>query len=364
MFYRKVLKPVLFRMDPERAHRFVMGGLKLTGSLPGGPALIGAMAGGGSRPELSMELWGLRFANPVGLAAGLDKNGEAVAGFSALGFGFVEIGTVTPRPQPGNERPRLFRLPSDEALINRMGFNNEGAERLARRLERLGERSVPVAVNIGKNKTTPNERAAEDYVACIRQLYRHADLFVINVSSPNTPDLRKLQHGDELRRLLESAAEEMERQRGMHGRKLPMLVKIAPDLSDDELERIVETVSAGNVSGIIATNTTIRRDGLTHGNAKEAGGLSGKPLRRRSTEIVRRIYKLTKGKLPIVGAGGIFSAEDAYEKIRAGASLVEIYTGLIYRGPGIVREITGGLCRLLAGDGFGHISHAIGADAD
>lgn len=364
MLYRNVLKPILFRMDPERAHHLTIESLALGGAVPGVPKLLQAMYGTGAHPELATELWGLRFANPIGLAAGLDKNGKAVAGFSSIGFGFIEVGTVTPRPQPGNDRPRLFRLPPDEALINRMGFNNEGAERLAERLKRRTERAVPVAVNIGKNKTTPNEQAAEDYIACIRQLYAYADMFVINISSPNTPDLRNLQHGAHLRQLLDRAADEMERQRELHGKPVPMLVKIAPDLTGEELDAIAETIAGCRVSGVIATNTTIRRDGLAHSHAGEAGGLSGKPLRPRSTEVVRRIYKQTKGKLPIIGSGGIFSAEDAYEKIRAGASLIEIYTALIYRGPGILREITEGLRRLLAEDGYSHISQAVGTDAD
>lgn len=262
------------------------------------------MYGVNETPDLAVDLFGLHFPTPVGLAAGLDKNAHAVKGFSSIGFGFMEVGTVTPKGQPGNEQPRLFRLPPDEALINRMGFNNEGAEAMAKRLSALKERRIPVAVNIGKNKATPNEKANDDYEACIQALFPYGDFFVVNISSPNTPDLRSLQHGSELSSLLEAVMNEMSRQAKIHGGEKAVLVKIAPDVSDEELEFMVDTISASGVSGIIATNTTLSRDGLTHSNAKETGGLSGKPLRNRSTEIVSRIYKQTGGSLPIIGSGG------------------------------------------------------------
>jgi dihydroorotate dehydrogenase len=343
----------------------MINGLNAVEKIPGGLGLLDLMYGVKESPDLSVDLWGIRFPHPIGLAAGLDKNGQAVRAFSSIGFGFVEVGTITPKPQPGNELPRLFRLPADEALINRMGFNNLGADFLAQQLahiQRSKKQRIPIAMNIGKNKLTSNESAMDDYIACIRILYPYGDFFVVNISSPNTPDLRKLQHGDELRQLLEAVMQEMAVQEKKHQRKLPILVKIAPDVHEEELEQIVDTISASGVSGIIATNTTLSRDGLTHPNAKETGGLSGKPLTKRSTEVIRSIYKLTGGRMPIIGSGGIFTAEDAYEKIRAGASLVEIYTSLIYKGPGINQELTRGLSQLLMRDGFKNISEAVGVD--
>ncbi|MDR9854307.1 quinone-dependent dihydroorotate dehydrogenase [Paenibacillus sp. VCA1] len=362
MLYRNVAKPIFFKMDPEKAHHLVIGGLHTAGSFPGGPALLRSMYGVDETPDLAVDLFGLHFPTPVGLAAGLDKNAAAVEGFSSIGFGFMEVGTVTPKGQPGNDRPRLFRLPPDEALLNRMGFNNEGAEAMAEKLSRLKNRPVPVAVNIGKNKVTPNEEAYKDYQACLRTLYPYGDFFVVNISSPNTPDLRNLQYGSELSSLIAHIMEEMRLQAQKHGKTKPILVKIAPDVTDEELEMMVDALSASGISGIIATNTTIGRDGLTHPNKKETGGISGKPLRARSTEVVSRVYRQTEGKLPIIGSGGIFSAEDAYGKMRAGASLVEIYTALIYEGPEVNRRLHAGLRELLRRDGFSHISEAVGAD--
>ncbi|WP_166242462.1 quinone-dependent dihydroorotate dehydrogenase [Paenibacillus turpanensis] len=366
MLYRSVVKPIAFRMDPERAHHLFIGGLGVSRSVPGAVPMFRTMYGVPSHPALKTELWGIRFPNPIGLAAGLDKNGEAVTAFSACGFGFMEVGTVTPKPQQGNDLPRLFRLPPDEALINRMGFNNEGAASMAERLKKLYPNyRIPVAVNIGKNKVTPNEQAEEDYRLCIQQLYPYASFLVVNISSPNTPGLRSLQHGEELNRLLQAVTAEVELQRAKlsEAKARPILVKIAPDLTEDELRQTVEVIQSNpGIAGIIATNTTLSRDGLTHPNKEQAGGLSGRPLTKRSTEIIRQTYALTKGKLPIIGCGGIFSAEDAYEKIRAGASLIEIYTALIYKGPDINKELASGLVRLLERDGFTHISQAVGAD--
>ncbi|AIQ63553.1 diguanylate cyclase [Paenibacillus stellifer] len=362
MLYRNFAKPFFFKMDPEAAHHLVIGGLQKSAALPGGKASLRMMYGVPESPELAVDLFGLHFHTPVGLAAGLDKNAQAVGGFSSIGFGFMEVGTVTPKGQPGNEQPRLFRLPSDEALINRMGFNNEGADSMANRLKKAGRRSIPVAVNIGKNKTTPNEDAHEDYRKCIRTLYPYGDFFVVNISSPNTPDLRSLQHGSELSRLLTEVKEEMEIQRGKSGAKKSILVKIAPDVSASELEYMVNTIAEAGVDGIIATNTTISRNGLSHERASETGGLSGKPLRDRSTEIISAIYRQTRGQLPIIGSGGIFTPQDAYDKIKAGASLVEIYTALIYEGPEVNRRLHAGLRNLLRRDGFRHISEAVGAD--
>lgn len=362
LLYRYIAKPLLFKMDPERAHHLVIGGMSKAGRIPGVPALLRGIYGVGENPALKTELFGLSFHTPIGLAAGLDKNAEAVSGLSSVGFGFMEVGTVTPKGQPGNEKPRMFRLPPDEALINRMGFNNKGADSMLHSLEALRKRPIPVWVNIGKNKVTPNEQAQDDYLSCLRTLYPVADLFVINISSPNTPDLRNLQHGDELKSLLQAAVSDMKRLNAEHGRDKAVLVKIAPDVSDAELEQMTNTIMASGVSGIIATNTTLSRMGAEHSNRLEAGGLSGRPLEERSTQVVSQLYRLTNGSIPIIGSGGVFSAEDAYRKIRAGASLVEIYTGFIYRGPGVNRDLAAGLARLLARDGFRHISEAVGAD--
>lgn len=364
MLYSNILKPVLFRMDAEKAHDLTINGLGKAGNIPAALAMLEQMYGIKEQPFLAQDLWGIHFASPIGLAAGLDKNGKAIPGFSSIGFGFIEVGTVTPVAQPGNDQPRLFRLPEDQALINRMGFNNLGSEALASRLRRLKLRKIPVAVNIGKNKWTPNERAEEDYKACIRTLYGLGSFFVVNISSPNTPGLRNLQHGDELRKLLDAVMSEMKLQNDKTQRALPpVLVKIAPDVQDPELEYMMEIIVKSGVSGVIATNTTLSRAGLTHAHAKETGGLSGKPLAKRSTDVIRQIYRLTQGKLPIIGCGGIFNSEDAYEKIRAGASLVEIYTALIYQGPSINRMLYKGMGELLRRDGFTHISQAIGVDA-
>ncbi|MDF2961572.1 MAG: dihydroorotate dehydrogenase [Paenibacillus sp.] len=362
MLYKKILKPVLFRMDPERAHHLTIDGLHTAAKFPGGKALLRGLYAVPEYPELEAELWGITFANPIGLAAGLDKNAKAVPGFSSIGFGFMEVGTVTPKPQAGNELPRLFRLPEDSALINRMGFNNVGIETMAQHLEAAGKRAIPVAVNIGKNKTTPNEHAEDDYRACIRGLYEYGDFFVVNISSPNTPDLRSLQHGDDLSRLLEAVQDEMKLQHKQKGgAPKPVLVKIAPDLQEDEITYMVQTIVKSGVSGIIASNTTISRDGLTHPHKGESGGLSGRPLTERSTRLIRTIYAATDGKLPIIGSGGIFTAKDAYDKICAGASLVEVYTALIYEGPGLIRRLNEGLLTLLRKDGFKHISEAVGS---
>ncbi|MFC5451691.1 quinone-dependent dihydroorotate dehydrogenase [Paenibacillus aestuarii] len=363
MLYKKLAKPVLFKMDPEKAHHLTIDGLSTVGAVPGGKQLLKSMYGVPYSPMMAQQLWEIEFTNPIGLAAGLDKNAKAVPGFSQLGFGFMEVGTITPKPQAGNEQPRLFRLPVDEALINRMGFNNVGVAEMARNLQKSGKRDIPVAINIGKNKVTPNEQAEEDYRACIQALYTYGDFFVVNISSPNTPDLRNLQHGNDLCRLLDAVMDEMQIQMEKHRHPgKPVLVKIAPDLTDEELEMTARTIKESGVSGIIATNTTLSRAGLRHPNKDQAGGLSGKPLTKRSTEVIRRIYQLTEGKLPIIGSGGIFTAQDAYDKIRAGASLVEVYSALIYEGPELLRRLNEGLQQLLKRDGFTHISQAIGAD--
>lgn len=360
--YKTIIRPNLFRFQPETAHHLTMVGLSMAGKVPGGTALLRGLYGNKPHPALKTNLFGIDFHTPIGLAAGLDKNGEAIPAFSNLGFGFIEVGTVTPKAQPGNEQPRSFRLPPDKGLINRMGFNNEGIDHLAHQIDAVKARQIPIAVNIGKNKVTPNEDAISDYLACMNGLYAQADFFVVNISSPNTPDLRKLQHGDDLEQLLLAVKQASARLAKGQGLQQPksVLVKIAPDLTQDELESMVATAVRTNIDGIIATNTTLSREGLTHPNQKETGGLSGLPVRERATEVVRAIYRLTEGKMPIIGVGGIFTAEDAYEKILAGASMVEVYTGLIYEGPMINRNIQEGLLRLLARDGYANISEAVG----
>ena len=356
MLYRRLLRPALFRLDAEDAHHLTLRGLESGAAAK----VLGTLYGVPNDPRLCIDLFGLAFPSPVGLAAGLDKDARAVAAFSRLGLGFVEVGTVTPRPQPGNPRPRLFRLPEDGALINRMGFNNAGMHAAAGRLEKLAARPVPIAVNIGKNKETPNEAAADDYRACVRTLFPYADLFVVNVSSPNTPGLRALQGAEELGTLLGAVLAEVETLRVRYLKTAPVLVKIAPDLDGAALEATVGAAVDAGVAGIIVANTTLGRDGLTQPHRGEAGGLSGKPLAARSTELVRRAYALTGGRLPIVASGGVFTGRDAYEKIRAGASLVELYTGLIYQGPSLPGRINRELSGLLERDGFESVARAVG----
>ena len=295
-------------------------------------------------PKLERTLWGLTFPNPVGLAAGFDKDAKYTDALACLGFGFVEIGTVTPRPQPGNPKPRLFRLPADKALINRMGFNNDGAEAAAHRLKTRKERII-IGGNIGKNKDTPNEQAADDYEKCFRELYDAVDYFVVNVSSPNTPGLRELQDKEPLTELL-NRLQAINRQ--YHHK--PILLKIAPDLTNEQLDDIIDIVRITELAGIVATNTTISRNGLITEvgivNETGAGGLSGLPLKQRATEVIRYIHSRSNAEIPIIASGGIFTPADAQEKLDAGASLVQVYTGFIYEGPGIAKKICNGLINL------------------
>lgn len=358
--YAEYLRPLLFQLDPEDAHHLTLALLEGASALPGVQALRRITVP--SDPALSVNLWGQTFQTPLGLAAGLDKAAQAVPAFSAMGFGFVEVGTVTPLAQPGNGRPRLFRLPSDEALINRMGFNNAGAEAMLRRLRGVSS-AAPVWVNIGKNKVTPNEQAAADYQRCVQVLQPVADAFVINVSSPNTPGLRALQDASELRELIGVVLGSIEQSRVRSLRRPPVLVKLAPDLHPADFEASVEAVAKSGAQGLIISNTTLSREGLQHPNGRETGGLSGKPLTKRSTELVRLAYRQTGGALPIVGVGGVFSAQDAYDKIRAGASLVEVYSALVYQGPGLPRHINQGLLQLLKRDGLSQIAQAVGVEA-
>jgi len=341
--YKALLKPLLFQLDAEQAHHLVFANLKRSFRLPGTAALMRQLYGFG-HPSLEREVFGLKFRNPVGLAAGFDKNAELTDELAALGFGFVEIGTVTPRAQPGNPTPRLFRLPDDEALLNRMGFNNEGAAAAAQRL-RSRRSGIIIGGNIGKNKDTPNEQAAADYVAGFEALFDTVDYFVVNVSSPNTPNLRALQEKEPLIQLLQQV---QERNQAKPTPK-PLLLKIAPDLTDGQLDDILLIARETNLSGLVATNTTISRAGLQTSAATVAGlgagGLSGRPLRQRATEVIRYLHRRTEGSLPIIGVGGIASAADAQEKLAAGAALVQLYTGFIYEGPALVKRINKALVR-------------------
>jgi dihydroorotate dehydrogenase len=333
-----LLRPLLFRLDPETAH--VLGLLALRNLARLGPLNPLRQALPGS-PRTVM---GLEFSNPVGLAAGLDKNGDCIAGMAALGFGFIEIGTVTPRPQPGNPKPRLFRLPEQQALINRMGFNNKGVDHLIAQVQEARFGGV-LGINIGKNLATPVAGALDDYRIGLRKVYLHADYVAINISSPNTPGLRNLQLGENLDHLLEGLNAERDRLAHEHGKRVPLAVKIAPDLESPQLGALTEMLVKHHVDAIIATNTTLSRmgvEGSPHG--AEAGGLSGRPLFERSTAIVTELAGILRGAIPIIACGGIFSAADALAKFEAGASLVQVYTGFIYRGPALLREIAEG-CR-------------------
>ena len=353
------LRPLLFQVPPEQAHRAVMHFLATLGKSEKRCAKTRAkrLALPKGSPDLHVELRGLSLEHPVMLAAGLDKDAEAVAGLFALGFSAVEVGTLTPRPQPGNPKPRLFRLPQAHALINRMGFNNEGAAAAAERLAKLRFRPGPVGVNIGKNKDTPLERAVDDYLACVDVLAPHGDYVVVNASSPNTPGLRALQEPEALERLLRAVRERLDAK----GRK-PLFLKIAPDLGPEAVDAIVDVAIACGIDGIIATNTTIQRP-VEHRRAKEAGGFSGAPLKPLSLEVLRRAYARARGRLALIGVGGIMTAEDVYERIRAGADAVQVYTGFIYGGPNTPRDLAQGLARLLARDGIGSVREAVGKDA-
>jgi dihydroorotate dehydrogenase len=358
--YRHVIRPALFQQNAESAHDLALAALARASRSHFARTCLGTLF---AAPALPVDLFGLKFPNPIGLAAGLDKHAAAVPIWQTLGFGFCELGGVTWLAQPGNPPPRMFRAVTEGAIINRMGFNNSGAEAVARKLAEWKHSgrwpSHPVGINLGKSKVTPLAQAAEDYANSFRVLRDLADFFVVNVSSPNTPGLRELQDKSALDDILAALQEAQG-----PGRK-PILVKVAPDLSFTALDEILELAGPRAIAGIVATNTTIARPPASSSAAQsvygETGGLSGKPLRARSTEIVRHLFRQTGGKLPIIGVGGIFSADDAWEKIIAGASLVQIYTGLIYEGPGIARSIVRGLCKKLAQNGSKDLREAVGS---
>ncbi|MBL7923599.1 MAG: quinone-dependent dihydroorotate dehydrogenase [Bacteroidia bacterium] len=336
--YKNLVRPLLFLLQPETAHHLVFNFLQIAFKVPGIHWLVSKLHRV-NMPGLSREIMGIRFPNPIGLAAGFDKDAKLFKELSAFGFGFIEVGTVTPLPQPGNDKPRMFRLPADQALINRMGFNNEGVQALKQRLKNRPPGLI-VGGNIGKNKVTDNEDAARDYTICFTEMFPYVDYFVVNVSSPNTPGLRALQEKEPLTRLLTGL---MELNRA--GTPKPVLLKIAPDLSSGQLDEIIEIVTSTGLQGIIATNTTVSRSHLNSEGAvvNEAGGLSGKPVKDRSTEVIRYLREKAGKDMVIIGVGGVFTAKDAKEKLDAGADLIQVYTGFIYEGPGMIRQILKGL---------------------
>jgi dihydroorotate dehydrogenase len=336
MFYSAIRK-IFFQFDAETIHEMTIKGLKNTGSTPLNNLYKQKVI---NKPVTVM---GIEFPNPLGLAAGLDKNGECVDAFAAMGFGFVEVGTVTPRPQPGNDKPRIFRLPEANAIINRMGFNNKGVDYLVAQV-RAAKSTGILGINIGKNKDTAEENAKDDYIHCMRKVYDFATYITVNISSPNTPGLRELQYGDALNELLSALKAEQTALAAQYNKYVPVAVKIAPDLNEEEVLSIADCLIANNIDGVIATNTTLSRvgvEGLEHG--EEQGGLSGAPVKDKSTTVIRILSKALDNKLPIIGVGGIASSEDANEKLAAGASLVQIYTGFIYKGPDLVKDIVNNL---------------------
>jgi dihydroorotate dehydrogenase len=367
-FYRTCIRPALFAQDSEGVHNRTMAAL---GWASRHESACEALASFYSAPALPIEAFGLAFPNPVGLAAGMDKHAAAAPVWPAFGFGFSELGGVTWHAQPGNPAPRMFRAVHDQALINRMGFNNPGAEALAHRLSNWRARgrwpAHPVGINLGKSKITPLEQAAEDYSKSFRLLWPHADFFVVNVSSPNTPNLRQLQDKAALDEILAALQEVNDQCARTSGVRKPILVKVAPDLSFEALDEILVLAGPRQLAGVVATNTTITRPEGRNGDLQriysETGGLSGKPLGSRSTEVIRHLHRQTCGRLPIIGVGGIFNAVDAWEKITAGASLVQVYTGLVYEGPAIARDIVAGLSARLRERGLVRLIEAVGISA-
>ncbi|MEZ4882477.1 MAG: quinone-dependent dihydroorotate dehydrogenase [Flavobacteriaceae bacterium] len=329
--YKTIIRPLFFSFDPEKIHHFTFSLIRFFHKIGFGSIFRSIYKV--ENPKLERELFGLKFPNPVGLAAGFDKDAKLYKELSNFGFGFIEIGTVTPKPQPGNDKPRLFRLKEDSAIINRMGFNNGGVEKAVERLK--DNENVLIGGNIGKNKITPNDEAVNDYIICFEALFDYVDYFVVNVSSPNTPNLRALQEKKPLTDLLQTL---QDRNNSKEKRK-PILLKIAPDLTDEQLLDIIEIIETTKIDGVIATNTTISREGISSENKKEMGGLSGKPLTERAKEVIRFLSEKSNKAFPIIGVGGIHSANDALEKLDAGASLVQLYTGFIYEGPVLIKQI-------------------------
>ncbi len=327
-----LLRPALFQLDTETAHHLTLASLNAAYSL-GLSGLIAAHI-----PDDPRRVMGLTFPNPVGLAAGLDKNGDCINGLAALGFGFIEIGTITPLPQAGNPKPRLFRLPPAQAIINRMGFNNDGVDKLVSNVQRAHFKGI-LGINIGKNAATPIENAADDYLICLRKVYAHASYVTVNISSPNTKNLRQLQDETALNDLLSKLKTEQQKLADLHGKYVPIALKIAPDMEDEQIAQIARLLVQHGIDGVIATNTTLSREGVTNlKHSIESGGLSGAPVRDKSTAVIRRLAAELQGIVPVIGVGGILNGADAAEKIAAGASLVQIYSGLIYRGPALISE--------------------------
>lgn len=342
-----LLRPLLFKLDAETAHRLTLYGM--------GVAQRSNLARWVATPpaDLPTKVFGIEFPNPVGLAAGLDKNAEHLAALDALGFGFIEVGTVTPLPQVGNDKPRMFRLPRHEAIINRLGFNNAGVDALVRNVQQSTYHGV-LGINIGKNKDTPNEKAVSDYLICLTRVYEHASYITVNISSPNTQGLRDLQQEATLRRFISVLREAQERLGSQHGRRKPMLLKIAPDLAEIELDAIADVLLRTGIDGVICTNTTVDHAAVSDDpQAIEAGGLSGKPLFERSTAVLAGMHKRLQGRIPLIGVGGVLDGSDAAEKIEAGASLVQIYSGLVYRGPQLVAECVNEIRRQRVDDNDG-----------
>ncbi|WMS89387.1 quinone-dependent dihydroorotate dehydrogenase [Pseudoalteromonas sp. HL-AS1] len=336
MFY-DLARRFMFTRDAEWAHEFALNNLRRFTNTPLN------LAWSQNISDKPVDFLGLKFKNPVGLAAGLDKNAECIDAFSQMGFGFIEVGTITPRAQAGNDKPRIFRLPESNAIINRMGFNNKGVDNLVANVK-AAKYSGILGINIGKNKDTPNEQGKDDYIHCMRKVFEHASYITVNISSPNTPGLRDLQYGAALDDLLQSLKNEQLDLVAKHNKQVPMLVKIAPDLDQIQIEQVSESLLNNKIDGVIATNTTLERAAVMGQlYAEEAGGLSGHPVRMRSTEVVSELKRLTQGKLPIIGVGGIDDAQSAKEKLDAGANLVQVYTGFIYKGPQLVKSIVNGL---------------------
>jgi dihydroorotate dehydrogenase len=337
--YKHIIRPILFVFDPEKVHHFTFAILKIVFKIPFAASLTRKIYRVEDK-KLERNLFGLTFKNPVGLAAGFDKNALLFNELTNFGFGFIEIGTVTPKPQEGNPKKRLFRLKEDRGIINKMGFNNDGLDVVIERLKRRNK-NIVIGGNMGKNKVTPNENAVEDYLLCFNDLFDHVDYFVVNVSSPNTPDLRQLQDKEPLTNLLKLLQEENQKMalNCPNKKSKPILLKIAPDLTDDQLLDIIDIVEVTKIDGVIASNTTISREGLQSENKIQTGGLSGKPLAKRSTEVIKFLAEKSNKAFPIIGVGGIHSAKDALEKIKAGADLVQIYTGFIYEGPSLIKKI-------------------------